>query len=118
MAYYSYIVGFKGKSSLLYLHDERNLFLQKSEKNDVKQYECYQNKIKEGGRRCLVYCSVERDVVTRNNERHCHADHSIKYKDLLSLNTMRKTCTFLKEHCPSSVYRIPLYDIFLQEISK
>lgn len=118
MAFYSYIVGFKGKSSLLYLHNERNLFVQKSVRNNIKQYECYENKIKGGSRRCPVYCSVNGDVVTRNTERHRHTDHSIKFNDLQSLNAMRKTCVFLKEHCPSSAYRIPLYDIFLQEISK
>lgn len=116
---YSYVVGFKGKSTLLYLHDDKNLFVRKSNAGNNIQYECYHNVTNnENYRRCSVYCTVKEDVVKRNFERHCHTDHSIKYKDLVSLNAMRQTCTFLKEHCPSSAHRIPLYDIFLNEISK
>lgn len=118
MAYYSYIVGFKGRGYLLYSHNEKNLFVKKSEENNMERYECYQNVIAGSDRRCPVYCMVEGDKITRNDGKHCHADHNVKYKDLVSLNAMRKTCVFLKENLPSSAFRISLYDIFLQEISK
>lgn len=118
MTNYSYVVGFKGKSELLYSHDENNLYALKSNNELRMQYECYHNSNKENSPRCPVYCTVERNMVRRNNERHCHRDHNVIYKDLLSLNAMRNTCTLLNEHCPSSAHRIPLYDIFLQEISK
>lgn len=120
MINYSYVTGFKGKTKLLYSHDERNLYALKSSSNGINplQYECYHNSNKENHPRCPVYCTVVGNIVRRNTERHCHPDHMVKYNDLISLNGMRNTCILLKEHCPSSGHRISLYDIFLQEIAK
>lgn len=120
MANYSYVVGFKGTSKLLYSHDEKNLYTLKSGTNNIAslQYECYHNVKKENYPRCQVYCTVLPNMVRRNNERHCHPDHMVKYNDLMSLISMRNTCTLLKEHCPSSAHRISLYDIFLDVIAK
>lgn len=113
---YSYVIGHNGRSKLLYSHGEKNLY---SLKSGMKmQYECYHNTSKQNITRCPVYCKVEGNTVRRNNEQHFHPDHHVKYNDLVSLNAMRSTCKLLKEHCPSAAHRIPLYDIFLHEISK
>lgn len=120
MADYSFIQGFGGKGMLLYLRHEKTLFVKKVTRDDYAYYECYHNMQKyKGFKSCSASCSIIRGEFRRNQEEHCHQEnHKIKYKDLLSINAMKETCYWLREHCPPSAHKIPLYDIYMLEMSK
>lgn len=119
MVRHSFIRGFKGKGMLLYLHDEKTLFVKKVMRDEYEYYECYHNMQKNSLMSCSASCSIIRGELRRNDREHCHEEnHKIKYKDLLSLNAMRETCYWLREHFPPSAHKIPLYDIYMLEMSK
>lgn len=121
MATFSFVKGFSGKANLLYLHDEKNLFIKKSTTNGRDYYECYNclRKDEANYKPCHVYCTIQGDQCQRNKAVHSHSlDHRIEYRDLQSLNAMRQTCQWLRDNCPSSAYKIPLNEIFMLEISK
>lgn len=118
---YSFIAGFSGRSSLLYLHDERHLFVKKVTRDQYEFYECYHNMQKNqlGFVHCSASCSILRGEIRRNGTAHSHPmDHKVDFRDLQSLNAMKETCNWLREHCPSSAHKIPSYDIFMLEIAK
>lgn len=118
---YSFIKGFSGKGSLLYLHDEKNLFVRKVKRNEYEFYECYHNlrKYEFGFVHCSASCTIQQGELRRNHVGHSHPEnHKVQFRDLQSLNAMKETCSWLREHCPSSAYKIPSYDIFMLEISK
>lgn len=118
---YSFIKGFNGKGSLLYLHDEKNLFVRKVKRDAYEYYECYHNlqKYEYGFEHCPVSCSIQQGELRRNEAEHSHqGNHKVYFRDLQSLNAMKETCYWLRDHCPSSAHKIPSYDIFMLEISK
>lgn len=121
MSNHTFIQGFSGKGLLLYLENEKNLFIEKSKQNRCTYYECYHvlQKSQPDYKPCPVRCVVEDGECRRNGRVHSHEmNHKIQYRDMQSLNAMKETCRWLREHCPSSAYKIPLYDIFMLEISK
>lgn len=121
MAKHSFIKGSSGKGLLLYLHDEKNLFIKKFDRNHSHYYECYhvlqRNQL--DYKPCPVNCVVKEGECRRNESTHSHpTNHKILYRDMQSVNAMKETCHWLRTHCPSSAHKIPLYDIFMLEISK
>lgn len=121
MTNHSFIKGFSGKGFPLYLHDEKHLFVKKSEQNGRQYYQCYHVLRKEQSdfKPCPVYCVVKDGECHKNDAVHSHQeDHKIQYRDMQSLNAMKETCRWLRIHCPSSAHKISLYDIFMLEISK
>lgn len=118
---HSYIQGFSGRGYLLYLHDERNLFIKNKTTNSADYYQCYHVLLKNepGYIPCPVTCIVNGSNCRRNSAEHSHqTDHKVQFRDMQSINAMKETCRWLHEHCPSSASKIPLHDIFLLEISK
>lgn len=121
MTLHSFEQGFSGKGLLLYLHDEKNLFVKQSARNSTEFFQCYHilQKNQPDYKPCPVYCTVAGGECHRNAAIHSHStNHKVEYRDMLSLNAMKETCRWLKDHCPSSANKIPLQDIFLLEISK
>lgn len=121
MTNHTFIQGFRGKGLLLYVEAEKNLFVEKSKRNQTKYYECYHVMEKDQPNYvpCHVRYAVEGEECRRvNDEVHSHENHKVEYRDMQSLNAMKETCRWLREHCPSSAYKIPVYEIFMLEISK
>lgn len=121
MARHSFLTGFSGKGLLLYLHDEKNLFIKKSERNQSQYYECYHvlQKAQPDYKACPVYCVIKDGECNRNGAIHSHpTNHKVEYRDMVSLNAMKETCRWLRTYIPSSAHKVSLYDIFMLEISK
>lgn len=120
MDVHSIVRGFKG-GDLLYLHNENILFLKHSTRGLNVYFKCYHvlQRDQPNYIHCPVMCTLIDGVCHRNNAEHSHStNHRVEYNDLQSLNAMKETCRWLREHCPSSANKIPLHDIFMLEISK
>lgn len=120
---FCHIPGYHG-GQLLYLKDEKHLFLRKESKNGKTYWVCYDTiKSANGGKSgpCRARCIMDDSTKTceRNKTPHTsHENHEINFNDLQSLNSMKDHCRYLARNFPYSAHKIPIKDIFLAEMVK
>lgn len=120
---YSYIKGYREDSELLFIHEENHLYVKKVKRSGKQIYICYQTILsatKKNEVQCTARASVdENKVCLRNRTPHTnHANHSVIYSDLETLNTIKKKCRYLAENFPLSSHRVSPKEIFYMELSK
>lgn len=123
---YSYVQGFREGNDLLYLHDEKHLFVQKHNRNGQIEYTCYQQLLNQEYStnvppitECTAKSIVRDGRCRRNAVAHQdHPNHELVFADLKSLNAMKEKCRNLKEWCPNSSHKISAKEIFMVELSK
>lgn len=116
------LVGFNnGKNPLLYLREDKRLFVQKISRYGKTEYICYDSILsgKNKAECCRARVTISGEACTRNQIAHsCNGTHEIIYRDLNSLNEMRERCRSLRFACDTSSHKISVKDIFLQVIAK
>lgn len=119
---YTWVTAFSGKNDLLYIENEKYLFMEHSQQNGKKYLQCYQERLKNSVEYapCPARCNVDlrTNICARNNGKHNHINHELEFNDLKSFNAMKDKCRWLSENVPSYAYRIAVKEIFLEEMSK
>lgn len=116
---YCFTKGFKG-GDLLYLQDEKNLFVRKKVENGEETYICYQSVLAKRNKE-VANCTAR---VKLNGDKECtrnkisHTTHEILFRDFESLNVIRKNCRMLRRIIPITSHKISVKEIFLQEMAK
>lgn len=119
---YRYTRGFSDrKHDLLYLEDEKYLFVRRTQSEDGQKiyYGCYD--ALDGPNGCKARCTLDTKSgkCTRNDKPHNgHDNHEVTYRDMVSLNAMKDHCKYLSENFPFSAHKIPIDEIFLTEMAK
>lgn len=123
---YCFIKGYKG-GSLLYLEDEKHLFVRKSGENGEETYICYQSVLAKSNKKkkmtqpnCTARVKLDgKKICTRNKIAHSkHENHEILFRDFETLNAVRKNCRTLQKIIPITAHKISAKEVFLQEIAK
>lgn len=121
-----FIEGYKG-GNLLYLEDEKHLFVRKSGDNGEEVFICYQSILAKGNKNkqstqpnCTARVKLDANkICTRNKIAHTnHENHEIYYRDLKTLNAVKKNCRILREIIPITAHKVSVKEIFLQEMAK
>lgn len=99
------------------------LYVKKVKRSGKQIYICYQTILsatKKNEVQCTARASVdENKVCLRNRTPHTnHANHSVIYSDLETLNTIKKKCRYSAENFPLSSHRVSPKEIFYMELSK
>lgn len=122
---FSYIQGFHG-STLLYIHEEKHLFMKTNDRNGRTEYICYEvalskekYRYEEPKIKCNARASTKQNMCKRNKVEHQqHANHELVFRDLQTLNAIKEKCRLLSEWCPSSAHKISAKEIFMIELAK
>lgn len=120
---YCFIEGYKG-GKLLYLKDEKNLYVRKNFENGVETFICYQTIMHKGNKIDHLNCTArvkldENKICTRNKIVHTkHESHEIHYRDLETLNAIKENCRMLQKIIPITAHKVSAKEIFLQEMAK
>lgn len=129
---FSYIQGFHG-GMLLYLHEEKHLFVKSHDRNGQVEFICYEETLskekykndevatqgQQKKTKCTAKSFVRDNHCRRNKIQHqVHPDHELVYQDLQTLNAVKEKCKLLAEWCPLSSHKISSKEIFLVELSK
>lgn len=126
MAKYTFIEGYKF-GNLLYLEEEKHLFVRKSGDNGEQIFICYQsilaksNKKKEAAQpNCTARVKLTANgICTRNKIGHTnHENHEIHFHDLEILNAVKENCRTLQNIIPITAHKVSVKEVFLQEIAK
>lgn len=119
---YCYVIGLSGKNELLYIDKEKCLYMEHSQKNGKKYFQCYQGRLKSSLDYvpCPARCNVDQStkIYTRTNGIHNHKNHELEFNDLKSLNAMKDKCRWLADSVPLYAYKISVKEIFLEEMAK
>lgn len=124
---FTHIPGFRDGHLLLYLHNEKHLYMQTHDRSGQIEYICYEHVVPVGYRvdnnEKIKKCSaktIKRDGRCRRNAvvHQNHPNHELIFKDLQSLNAMKLKCRSLAEWCPNSSHKISAKEIFMIELSK
>lgn len=123
---YCFIDGYKG-GKLLYLKDEKHLFVRKSGKNGEDVFICYQTILAKGNENkqstettCTARVKLDvNKVCTRNKIAHTeHECHEIHFRDLETLKAVKDKCRLLQSIIPITAHKVSMKEIFLQEMAK
>lgn len=124
---YGIIKGHRSNSNLLWIVEEKCLYVKKDIRSRGVEYICYQSILcdpKKKRSEDVIKCTARRIIdphnkVTKNSIEHsCHDNHELIHKDLMTRNTIIDTVTLLKELCQDLNIGIPSQDIFTRELSK
>lgn len=119
---FCYIEGFSDrKHKLLYLIGEKHLFYRKGESyvGTKAYYACYERI--DGSGSCKARCTLDlqSEQCTRNKKQHnIHENHDVIFRDMESLRAMKNHCKYLATNFPFSSHKIPINEIFLNEMAK
>lgn len=123
---YCFIEGYKG-GKLLYLKDEKHLFVRKSGENGEEVFICYQTILYKGNKNkqsehlnCTARVKLDANkICTRNKIAHTsHENHEIHFCDLETLNAIKENCQILQKIIPITAHKVSAKEIFLQEMAK
>lgn len=113
--------GFNG-GIIYYSWNEKHLYVpRRTMRNGDLYLACYDTILNKS----TSQCSAKRTYNQGNGYSRCtncnhskHENHENIYRDLVSLNNMKKQCRYLQENFPTSAHKVPIKEIFLQEIAK
>lgn len=121
---YCFTKGFKG-GNLLYLREEKHLFVRKSGENGEETFICYQSVLSKSSKNlsqpnCTARVKLNGEkICSRNKIAHTnHENHEILFRDFQTLNTVRKNCKTLQKIIPITAHKISVKEVFLQEMAK
>lgn len=120
-----FVKGYKG-SDLLYLKDEKHLFVRKCGQGGEDVFICYQTILAKNKKKnpmelnCTARVKLTANkICTRNKIAHSnHDNHEIHFRDLESLNAIKKNCRLLQKMIPITAHKVPAKELFLQEMAK
>lgn len=123
---YSIIQGVREGSHLVYVAEQKLLYVFKVERNGRKTYICYQtiicarkNDQNHDHTRCTARIVLLDDRYCEASSSHsAHVDHEIIFEDLRKRNNMKIKCHFLKEEFAEDAHKISARTIFQKEIAK
>lgn len=116
---YSFTKGFHDGNLLVYLPEEKHLYYKTNDRPSGQQdYACYE-KILNKGHNCKSRFHLSADMSCwKNNVPHSdHENHELTFKDMQTLDDMRKKCRYIVDNFPSA-HKIPLKEIFMSEMVK
>lgn len=115
------VIGFHG-GVLYYSAKERHLYVQRGKMRNGDPYlACYDTVFNKSISKCSakrVYNTANRYSRSTNPNHTKHGNHEIIYRDLVSLNNMKNQCRYLAQNFPTSAHKIPIKEIFLQEMAR
>lgn len=131
---YSIINGNREGCKLLWVPQEKYLYVKKCERSGKKTYICYntilssekkkdrkENEVNlEKHIKCTARVTIgENGQCNRNKIAHePHENHQIIYEDSMLRNNIKKKCLFLRQEFPESSHKISEKEIFFGEICK
>lgn len=123
---YKLLKGFRESSILLYIPNEKNLYVQKSSWNNIRHFVCYQSILcgKNHKNIEIPKCNAravidQHNICTRNKTAHSrHSHHQAIRKDLITINNLKSTCRNLRDLISESSWKISVREIFNRELAK
>lgn len=124
---YGLIKGNRRDSNLLWIKDEKFLYVKKDTKTRGIDYICYQtirSNPKKKRNENVIQCTSRRIVdaegkVTKNSIPHSnHENHESYYKDMMSKNAIIDTVILLRALDEDIGIRYSTHDVFTKELSK
>lgn len=113
--------GFHG-GIIYYSSKEKHLYVQRGKMRNGDLYlACYDTILNKLNSQCSakrVYNKGNRYSRSTNHKHTKHGHHEIIYRDLVSLNNMKNQCRYLTQNFPTSAHKVPIKEIFLQELAK
>lgn len=128
MSNHTIIQGFHEGHPLLYLQEERHLFVRSNERSGQVEYACYEkhrsNRYKnpnhqEENSNCTARVFLKDGVVRRNSIQHKnHENHELIFRDLQTLNAVKEKSRMLLEWCPLSSSKVSAKELLATELAK
>lgn len=120
---YTILKGNRDDYSLLYVLEDKCLYVKKIARETKIEWICYQTVLikKDSTQpKCTARVIIHPDgTMTRNKIRHSnHCDHFNIRQDLDSLNAMKERCDYIRTNLDTVSSKISALDIFLQEMKK
>lgn len=120
---YIYLTGSRDEYKLLYVFEDRCLYVKKCVRAKNVEWICYQTilvKKDKGQPKCTARVIIHPDgQMTRNKICHAkHCDHSIIRQDMDAVNTMKSYCDYVRTNFDSVLHKVSALDIFLQVMKK
>lgn len=121
---YIFVEGTREGCLLVYVPQEKNLYVYKIERNGIREFICYQTVLtklrKNGEQTSQINCTarvklINDKVCVLNMPHNCHPNHEIIKQDLNKRNNMKEKCKILKGNFPIVGHRISTRDIFQPE---
>lgn len=130
---YQLVDGFREKSSLLYVPEEKNLYVLKVQRDandeNSKEYICYQTilfapkkKNQNNNNNKVEYTArvkmQSNGLCVRNMPHTCHNNHEDILQDMRKSNEMKRKAKILNRNFPLQAHRISTREIFQSEYVK
>lgn len=120
-----FVKGYKG-GTLLYLKEEKNLFVRKSGQEGEDVFICYQTILAKNKKKkpmelnCTARVKLNANTICKRNKiaHSNHGNHEIHFRDLESLNAIKKNCRLLQKIMPITAHKVSAKELFLQEMAK
>lgn len=121
---YIFVEGTREGCLMVYVPEEKNLYVYKIERNGIKEYICYQTvltkpkkkEVQTSLQKCTARVKLINDKLCILNMPHnCHPSHENLMHDLKKRNNMKKKCKILKSNFPIVGHRISTREIFQPE---
>lgn len=113
--------GFNG-GIIHYSSKEKRLYVQRGTMRNGDLYlACYDTILNKSNSQCSAkraYNQANGYSRSTNCKHSKHGNHKIIYRDLVSLNNIKKQCRYLAKNFPTSAHKVPIKEIFLQEMAK
>lgn len=124
---YRWVKGFRKGSNLVYMTNQKMLYVSKIERNGAREYICHQTVLsapkKKGGQgnhpSCTARIRILPDGTCEEMSQHeCHGNHETILQDMDKFNNMKRKSQTLKEDHEEDAHRIPARHIYQREIAK
>lgn len=124
---YRFISGYREGSILLHVLSENRLYVEKIERNGIKEYVCYQTilstpKKKTSGdqQKCTARVRIHPDgTLEKMNVPHTrHDNHDAVILKCEQINNMKQKCKTLRDDYPEDGHNVPAIHIYQREISE
>lgn len=115
----------KKEPQLLYIPNERCLYVQNNQRNGKREYQCYQRvlcankkKIEPSQATCTARVFIDSsNTLMRNGKQHsAHADHSKIVSDIRAANRIKDVCASAGNNLPT--HKVSTKQIFYTEIAR
>lgn len=107
-------------SKLVWVFEEKNLYIFKEERGGRKEYLCYQNKIDPNNVKCSARRIIDPSgkMTTGALSHSAHPNHEMFYKDLKTRSDVINGCTAAARALDHLHVTVPNQQIFTRELAK
>lgn len=124
---YRFIKGYREGSSILHVLSENRLYVQKIERNGIREFICYQTilssskkKVEGDQQKCTARVRIHHDgkLEAMHVPHTRHSDHSAIVVKLEQFNDMKEKSATLRNDYPEDAHKVSTRNIYQRAISK